>query len=214
MTNEATGGLEPSTDSGTGSTDNATQIDRGSDGDARFTADKTVWVRSNRGNKLSVYHTDRECTAIESAKRIIQQDRNDLPDDLRECRHCAEELSSTNPTRAYQEALRSGGGTECGRPSCEAPPAVTYESARGRTRTRCDAHALVDTVKDIGEARAEAILDEMPLADVIEACEGADGSHVPVALIEADRLGPITAARIAERINRGPVAGAIREEDN
>lgn len=149
---------------------------------------------------------DRAEERARARKRLDQDDDDDegedpvpLPDGGR-------------PTDAYQNALLSDGGRECGRRTCETPAAVTYTTWRGAIRTRCARHALADAVTGIGESRAAAILDRMSLEELVAMCDDADGTHAPPELSKADGLGPTTAASIAENVDSSPVASAIREE--
>lgn len=111
------------------------------------------------------------------------------------------------------EPVTDGGTTACGRRTCDREAAVSYTTMRGAIRTRCDVHALADGVDGIGEMRAEKILAELTLDELVERCRGADGAHAPPALSRIDGLGPTTAATIAENVDQSGVADSLYPDD-
>jgi hypothetical protein len=101
----------------------------------------------------------------------------------------------------------------CGRRTCDADSDVSYVTAKGQVRVRCDAHALADGVEGVGEGRAETLLAEHSLRDLVYLVEGHDGGQAPVALTRLDGFGPTSASAVAKAINDSPVARAIRSAD-
>lgn len=113
----------------------------------------------------------------------------------------------------YEPELRAdGSGADCGRRSCDRPGTVSYTTERGAGRRRCDHCALIDCVKGVSETRAAKILDEITLAELVEQCDGADGTHAPPRLSRINGLGPTTAAAIAANVDESPLPDAVDDE--
>jgi len=71
-----------------------------------------VFVRvSGLRDEPHIYHTERDCSGLQHAA-IRQRAKRFLPDDCRECHHCAGTVAKTHntPDHSYQEALREAAG--------------------------------------------------------------------------------------------------------
>ena len=71
-----------------------------------MTGDKSVWVKSSATHSTpAAYHTDRDCRMLAKARTVIERDRDDLPEDLGECKICADE-ATRNVLRGDPQATR------------------------------------------------------------------------------------------------------------
>lgn len=186
-----------------------------------------VYVRcGNGGISPRRFHYDRDCSALAQSTHDIRGVATDAaPDRWVPCKYCDPEyeidhaannggqmLTTVLEGMAPDDLAADGGTSTCRRRTCDREAVLTWTDQRGSVKTRCDRHALADGVDGIGDTRAETILEELSLEDLIERCEDVPTAHAPPSLSRLDGLGPATAAKVALAVDESRVAAAVRDQ--